>query len=293
VTADQRRQALEAIAAEVNVCTNCRLSAGRTRAVPGEGHPDTEVVFVGEGPGFNEDQQGRPFVGAAGGFLNELLGTIGWKRDEVFITNVVKCRPPSNRDPEPDEIAACAPFLRRQLAALDPALVVTLGRFSMQTFMPGARIGQAHGTLRPADPNSGAPDALAFAMYHPAAAFRQQALRDTMKLDMCSIPDALVKARETRAARAGASVEAGAPIEVDTSPGTSGERTAIDVEPNRSDLATVDIEPAIISGLERTTESLTEPLVPVAAGWADRGPEDTNDPVQPAEEPDPSQLSFF
>ena len=201
MTVEERRQALEAIAAEVSVCTNCRLVGRADERGARRGHPDTEVVFVGEGPGFNEDQQGRPFVGAAGGFLNELLGTIGWKRDEVFITNVVKCRPPGNRDPEPDEIAACAPFLKRQLEALDPALVVTLGRFSMQTFMPGARIGQAHGTMRPVDPDTGASDALAFAMYHPAAAFRQQSLRDTMKLDMCSIPDALLKAREKRARR--------------------------------------------------------------------------------------------
>ena len=104
---------------------------------------------MGEGPGQNEDQQGRPFVGAAGGLLTELIGSIGWKRDEVFITNVVKCRPPGNRDPEPDEMAACAPFLRRQLEVLDPALVVTLGRYSLGTFMPGARIGQVHGTSRP------------------------------------------------------------------------------------------------------------------------------------------------
>src|SRR5207344_3571094 len=100
---------------------------------------------------FNEDREGRPFVGAAGGLLTELLSAIGWRRDEVFITNVVKCRPPGNRDPEPDEMAACAPFLRRQLEALDPALVVTLGRFSLGTFMPGARIGQVHGTTRSAD----------------------------------------------------------------------------------------------------------------------------------------------
>ena len=128
--------------------------------MPGEGHPSTEVLFVGEGPGYNEDRQGRPFVGAAGSFLTELLGSVGWKRDEVFITNVVKCRPPDNRDPEPDEIAACAPFLRRQVEALDPALIVTLGRHSMGRFMPGARIGQVHGTTkagRPRDRRSPAP----------------------------------------------------------------------------------------------------------------------------------------
>jgi DNA polymerase len=126
-----RAAALEAIAAEVRVCTRCRLSQTRTHAVPGEGHPDTEVVFVGEGPGQTEDQQGRPFVGRAGDLLVKLLSTLGWRRQEVFITNIVKCRPPGNRDPEPDEIAACVPYLRRQLEILDPAVVATLGRFSM------------------------------------------------------------------------------------------------------------------------------------------------------------------
>jgi uracil-DNA glycosylase len=164
VTEAERRAALDAIAQEVAVCTRCRLHQTRTKAVPGEGHPETEVVFVGEGPGFNEDRQGRPFVGQAGAKLDALLASIEWRREEVFITNVVKCRPPENRDPEPDEIAACAPFLARQLKALDPALVVTLGRFSMARFSPGARIGQVHGTFRPADPASGAPEALAYAM---------------------------------------------------------------------------------------------------------------------------------
>ena len=178
MTPDERRSALEAIANEVRVCDRCRLAQGRTQAVPGEGHPDTEVVFVGEGPGQREDEQGRPFVGAAGNLLGELLGFVGWKRDEVFITNVVKCRPPGNRDPEPDEIEACRPYLRRQLEAIDPALVVTLGRFSLQSFMPGARISQAHGTERPVDPATGATSARAYAMYHPAAALRQALAED-------------------------------------------------------------------------------------------------------------------
>ncbi len=169
--------------------------------MPGEGHPETEVVFVGEGPGQNEDQQGRPFVGAAGGLLEELLAQVGWRRDDVFITNVVKCRPPGNRDPEPDEIAACAGFLRRQLAALDPAVIVTLGRYSLGTFMPGAKISAAHGTTRPVDPASGAPAAVAFAMYHPAAAFRQAALKETLVADMANLPQVLLEARAARAAR--------------------------------------------------------------------------------------------
>ena len=170
---------------------------------------------MGEGPGQNEDVQGRPFVGAAGGLLNELLGSVGWKRDEVFITNVVKCRPPGNRDPEPDEMAACAPYLKRQLEVLDPALIVTLGRFSLQTFMPGERIGQVHGTVRPVDPETGAPHAMAFAMYHPAAAFRQVALKETMQMDMCSIPGAPAGCARTRPApRAWAPKVASIDIEV-------------------------------------------------------------------------------
>ncbi len=199
MTRDERRAALEQIANEVRACTACRLHEGRTRAVPGEGDPDTEVVFVGEGPGFNEDREGRPFVGRAGGLLVRLLGSIGWQRDDVFITNVVKCRPPDNRDPEPDEIAACAPFLRRQLEALDPAVVVTLGRYSMGTFMPGARIGQVHGTTTPADPATGARDALVFAMYHPAAALRTPALERDSLDDIGRVPAVLRRSRDRRA----------------------------------------------------------------------------------------------
>ena len=138
-----------------------------------------EVVFVGEGPGFNEDQQGRPFVGAAGSLLNELLKAIGWRRDEVFITNVVKCRPPANRDPEPNEVEACAPYLRRQLEILDPALIATLGRHSLQTFRPGARISQVHGSVVAVDPATGAGQAVTASLYHPAAALRQGSLRET------------------------------------------------------------------------------------------------------------------
>lgn len=173
--------------------------------MPGEGTAATEVVLVGEGPGYNEDRQGRPFVGQAGALLTELLASVGWARNEVFITNVVKCRPPENRDPEPDEIAACAPFLARQLEALDPALVVTLGRFSMARFNPGARIGQVHGTSRIADPASGAPDAITFAMYHPAAALHQGSLKETLFRDMQGAPRALVESRKQRATGRGQS----------------------------------------------------------------------------------------
>jgi DNA polymerase len=215
VTPGERRAALEAIAAEIRTCTGCRLHEGRTRAVPGEGNPDTEVVFVGEGPGFNEDREGRPFVGRAGGLLVRLLAAIGWQRDDVFITNVVKCRPPENRDPSPDEIAACGPFLRRQLAVLDPAVVVTLGRHSMGTFMPGARIGQVHGTSHPADPETGARDALVFAMYHPAAALRTPALERESFEDVARIPGVLLRSRELKTEHAGAATRA-TPAEPET-----------------------------------------------------------------------------
>jgi uracil-DNA glycosylase family 4 len=202
VTDAERQAALEAIAAEIRACTRCRLHEGRTRAVPGEGHPGTEVVFVGEGPGYNEDRQGRPFVGRAGDLLVKLLASIGWRRDEVFITNIVKCRPPDNRDPEPDEIAACRPYLERQLAVLDPALIVTLGRHSLGRFMPGAKISGAHGTVRPADPATGAPNALAFAMYHPAAALRTPQIERTSYDDVAAVPAALTEARARRTTRA-------------------------------------------------------------------------------------------
>jgi len=207
-TTEERRAALEAIAAEVRMCQRCRLGATRTKAVPGEGHPDTEVVFVGEGPGFNEDQQGRPFVGRAGDLLVKLLSTLGWRREEVFITNVVKCRPPDNRDPEPDEIAACLPYLKRQLEILDPALVVTLGRHSMGRFMPGARIGQAHGTAAPADPETGARDATVYALYHPAAALRSSDVERQSYDDVAGIPRVLRAARERRQAPGSATASA-------------------------------------------------------------------------------------
>jgi uracil-DNA glycosylase len=227
VTDAERRAALEAIANEVRDCTRCRLHQTRTKAVPGEGDASTEVVFVGEGPGQNEDREGRPFVGRAGGLLVSLLGHIGWGREDVFITNIVKCRPPGNRDPEPDEVAACAPYLQRQLEVLDPAVIVTLGRHSMGRFMPGARISQAHGTTRQADPATGAPDATVFAMYHPAAALRTPSLERESYEDVAHIPGVLVAARAGRAQRRKPAPE---PVAVtatgSVAPATSPEREA-------------------------------------------------------------------
>jgi DNA polymerase len=234
VTPEERRAALDAIASEVRVCERCRLSQQRTLAVPGEGDPDTEVVFVGEGPGQNEDRLGRPFVGAAGELLERLLAMVGWRREDVFITNVVKCRPPGNRDPEPDEIAACRPYLERQLQVLDPAVVVTLGRHSLQTFMPGERISQVHGTARPVDPATGAGAATAYAMYHPAAALRQASLVITMQRDMAAIPATLISAREARS-----------PLEADA-PGRTEPDGARATDPHEPTAAVADLLPAPI-----------------------------------------------
>jgi uracil-DNA glycosylase family 4 len=218
VTRDERRAALDQIANEVRDCTRCRLHEGRTRAVPGEGDADTEVVFVGEGPGMNEDREGRPFVGRAGGLLVRLLESIGWGREDVFITNVVKCRPPDNRDPGADEMVACAPFLRRQLEVIDPAVVVTLGRYSMGTFMPGARIGQVHGTSQPADPGTGARAALVFAMYHPAAALRTAGIERESFDDIARVPDVLLRARERRSQEASQPAATTTPAATSTTP---------------------------------------------------------------------------
>src|SRR3989338_3516995 len=162
---------LQQIAAEVNAYKKCRLHRGRKRAVPGEGPANSEIMFIGEGPGFHEDQQGRPFVGAAGKFFEELLGYINLRREQVFIGNVVKCRPPSNRDPEPDELQACSDYLERQIKALTPKVIVTLGRYSMERFFPGAKISSIHGQARKVG------DRLVVAMFHPAAALHQPRYR--------------------------------------------------------------------------------------------------------------------
>ena len=229
----ERRTALEVIAAEVRDCTRCRLHETRRKAVPGEGDPDTEVVFVGEGPGQNEDREGRPFIGRAGDLLVKLLGSLGWRRSDVFITNVVKCRPPDNRDPMPDEIAACSPYLTRQLEILDPAVVVTLGRFSMARFLPGVKISQVHGTIRPADPETGARNALVLAMYHPAAALRTAAIERESFDDIAGLPGALIASRKRRDEPSPAVAAAEPPPTAETTdaPATS---TSADTAPSAS-----------------------------------------------------------
>ncbi len=173
---------LAEIAAEVNRCTACELHKGRTRAVPGEGPVNADIMFIGEAPGRNEDQQGRPFVGQAGKLLEDLLAEIGLTRDDVFIGNVVKCRPPQNRDPRPEEIAACAGYLERQIALLQPKVIATLGRYSMEKFFPGARITRVHGQAK----REG--NRVIIPLYHPAYILRNMAAMPEAIRDMQKIP---------------------------------------------------------------------------------------------------------
>ena len=181
---------LNKVASEVNVCTLCGLAAGRKKAVPGEGPAGAEIMLIGEGPGFHEDQQGRPFVGPSGQFLNELLASAGYKREQVFIANVVKCRPPGNRDPLPEEIQACAQYLDRQIALINPKVIVTLGRFSMAKWFAGQKISAIHGKAKKIDGR------VVVAMFHPAAALHQPALRTAIEEDFRRLPE-IVKSTQT------------------------------------------------------------------------------------------------
>lgn len=178
---------LERIGAEVRACRSCELHYGRSNAVPGEGAADARVMFIGEGPGFHEDQQGRPFVGAAGRFLDELLAMIDLEREEVFIANVIKCRPPGNRDPRQKEVEACREYLERQIAIIQPSIIVTLGRYSMTRYFPNAKISQIHGQARKIE------GILCYPMYHPAAALHQPSLRRVVEDDMAKIPDLIAR----------------------------------------------------------------------------------------------------
>ena len=167
----------DALVQQINTCTLCTLSEKRTRAVPGEGSRTADIMFIGEGPGFNEDQQGRPFVGPAGQILDKLLSSIGLKREDVYITNMIKCRPPNNRDPLPGEIRACKPYLDSQLAMIGPKVVVTLGRHSLSRWFPGETIGKARGKPRKRD------GITVYPMYHPAAALRNPNLLTALESD--------------------------------------------------------------------------------------------------------------
>jgi DNA polymerase len=184
---------LREIAAEVSSCSKCDLCKGRTKAVPGEGNSQAKILFIGEGPGFHEDKQGRPFVGPSGQFLEELLKSIGLKRSDVFITNVVKCRPPENRDPLPAEIGACNDYLDRQIAALKPLVIVTLGRVSMSKFFGGEKISVIHGRARKKDGYICVP------MFHPAAALRTDSYKIALREDFKKIPLVLAEAERLAA----------------------------------------------------------------------------------------------
>ena len=180
------------VADEVRSCTKCRLHTGRKNAVPGEGPVDSEIVFIGEAPGFHENEQGRPFVGAAGKFLEELLASIGKSREQVFIGNVIKCRPPGNRDPQIDEIQACEGYLERQIQAISPKIIVPLGRFSMERFFPKAKISVIHGQAKWVGGR------LIVPMYHPAAALHQPSLREVVRADFNQLPGYIQQALESQ-----------------------------------------------------------------------------------------------
>ncbi|MBN2004282.1 MAG: uracil-DNA glycosylase [Anaerolineae bacterium] len=180
-----RQHTLEMLHTQIMQCRQCLLHAGRTQAVPGAGPVDAAIMFIGEAPGFHEDQQGIPFVGAAGQLLNELLDKVGIDRHSIFITNVIKCRPPGNRDPLPAEVAACHDYLDRQIAIIKPKVIVTLGRYSMARAYPEEKISVVHGAPRRVDGQ------VYFPMYHPAAALHQPSLRGTVDADFARLRDLL------------------------------------------------------------------------------------------------------
>jgi DNA polymerase len=187
---------LKEVAEQVSVCLRCNLHYSRKKAVPGEGPANAEIMLIGEGPGFFENEQGRPFVGQAGKFLEELLGKVGMHRESVFITNVVKCRPPQNRDPLPEELAACSDYLDRQIAAINPRVVVTLGRYSMAKFLPTAKISDVHGQA------TWVKGRLIVPMYHPAAALHQPSLKPVLERDFTRLPEFIQQANKNVAAKA-------------------------------------------------------------------------------------------
>ena len=187
--------ALSELNEEIGRCQRCEIAKYRTKAVPGEGPEDAEIIFIGEAPGWHEDQQGRPFVGPAGQYLEQLLASIGLKRQQVYIANVIKCRPMANRDPLPTEIQNCQKWLERQIEILRPKMIVTLGRYSMAKFFPGKSISKIHGTAQRRD------NIIYYAMYHPAAALHQQSLRQAIEADMLKIPALLTEVKNVPEAK--------------------------------------------------------------------------------------------
>lgn len=184
-TTSQGMDILNNIARQIASCTACPLSQNRTHPVPGEGPDQSEVIFIGEAPGFNEDQQGRPFVGPAGRVLETLLDSIGLKRSDIFITNVVKCRPHNNRDPRPEEIASCRKYLNAQIDAISPKVIVPLGRHAMANFITDTTISKARGKSTILN------GLTVFPIYHPAAALHQPKLRAALEEDIKKLSDLL------------------------------------------------------------------------------------------------------
>ncbi len=189
--------ALDELYRQIERCQRCELARYRTRVVPGEGPETASLLFIGEAPGWHEDQQGRPFVGPAGQFLEELLASIGLKREQVYIANVIKCRPLGNRDPLPSEIQACSQWLEQQIELIRPKMVVTLGRYSMARYFPGESISKIHGKAKKQD------NIIYYAMYHPAAALHQGSLRKIIEEDIHRIPEILAKIDKIPEAKAG------------------------------------------------------------------------------------------
>jgi DNA polymerase len=182
-----KEEELEKIKQAAAACKKCELCKGRTNIVPGDGSFDAEIMFVGEAPGKTEDEQGKPFVGAAGKILSSLLESIKLKREDVYITNVVKCRPPMNRDPLPEEVACCADYLQKEVEIIEPKIIVLLGRHAMDRFLPGLKISLDHG--KPKRKNG----QIYYPVYHPAATIYHQALRADLEKDFKKIPKIIEK----------------------------------------------------------------------------------------------------
>ncbi len=187
--------ALSGLYEEIALCQQCEIAKYRTKVVPGEGAEDADIMFIGEAPGWHEDQQGLPFVGPAGKYLDQLLASINLTRAQVYIANVIKCRPQGNRDPLPTEIRNCRKWLERQIELIRPKMIVTLGRYSMAMFFPDKSIGKIHGTAQKRN------DVIYYAMYHPAAALHQHSLRQTIEADMLKIPSLLAQSESITEAK--------------------------------------------------------------------------------------------
>ena len=187
-----KKEKLDQLNILISACSKCVLRTRCNQVVPGEGSAEAEIMFIGEGPGKKEDELGRPFAGAAGKFLDEMLGIINLKREQAYIANVVKCRPPENRDPLPEEVESCWSWLLEQIKIIDPKLIVTLGRHSMERFLPGQKISEVHGkALRREVPEIG--KRVFYTLYHPAAALYNGSMREVLIRDFRRIPKVLKK----------------------------------------------------------------------------------------------------